>query len=165
MWIDARSHSVLRQCLVGAVKKHDSCPADTLRNLTVTCQYPSNPTFAKTRRRKMDANFGIGTRAGSGYLCFCADILISAPTVTSNARAMIRLLFRSIIPGALLAGALASMPAPRVAAQAPADRSLAKAPTDAPLQITWEVKNRFRLFREQRDFLLHAEALRDRSVL
>ena len=57
------------------------------------------------------------------------------------------------------------MPAPRVAAQAPADRSLAKAPTDAPLQITWEVKNRFRLFREQRDFLLHAEALRDRSVL
>src|SRR5215470_13737666 len=77
---------------------------------------------------------------------------------------MIRLLFRSIIPGALLAGALVSMPAPRVAAQAP-DASLARAPTDAPLQITWEVKNRFRLFREQRDFLLHAEALRDRSVL
>ena len=28
----------------------------------------------------------------------------------------------------------------------------------APLQISWEVRNRFRLFREERDFLLHAES-------
>ena len=34
-----------------------------------------------------------------------------------------------------------------------------------PLQISWEVRNRFRLFREERDFLLHAEAARGRSVL
>ena len=68
---------------------------------------------------------------------------------------MIRLSFRSIIFGALLAGALAVLPAQRAVAQA----------ADAPLQISWEVKNRFRLFREERDFLLHAEALRDRSVL
>ncbi|WP_213030723.1 hypothetical protein, partial [Acinetobacter baumannii] len=33
------------------------------------------------------------------------------------------------------------------------------------LQISWEVRNRFRLFREERDFLLQAEAGRGRSVL
>ena len=36
-------------------------------------------------------------------------------------------------------------------------------PTD--LKITWEVRNRFRLFREEKDFLLHLEALAGRSVL
>jgi hypothetical protein len=34
-----------------------------------------------------------------------------------------------------------------------------------PMQITWEVRNRFRLFREERDFQLHVEAARDRSIL
>ena len=33
------------------------------------------------------------------------------------------------------------------------------------MQISWEVRNRFRLFREERDFLLHAESARDRNVL
>jgi hypothetical protein len=33
------------------------------------------------------------------------------------------------------------------------------------LQISWEVRNRFRLFREERDFQLHVESLRNRSVL
>jgi lysophospholipase L1-like esterase len=36
---------------------------------------------------------------------------------------------------------------------------------DGALQVTWEVRNRFRLFREERDFLLHAESNRGRSVL
>jgi len=36
---------------------------------------------------------------------------------------------------------------------------------DAALQISWEVRNRFRLFREERDFLLHADSVRDRSIL
>jgi lysophospholipase L1-like esterase len=36
---------------------------------------------------------------------------------------------------------------------------------DGALQISWEVRNRFRLFREERDFLLHVEAARDRSIL
>jgi hypothetical protein len=36
---------------------------------------------------------------------------------------------------------------------------------DAPLQISWEVRNRFRLFKEERDFALHAEAMRGVSVL
>ena len=33
------------------------------------------------------------------------------------------------------------------------------------MQISWEVRNRFRLFREERDFLLHTESARGRSVL
>jgi hypothetical protein len=33
------------------------------------------------------------------------------------------------------------------------------------MQISWEVRNRFRLFREERDFLLHVESTRDRSIL
>jgi lysophospholipase L1-like esterase len=32
--------------------------------------------------------------------------------------------------------------------------------SDAPVQISWEVRNRFRLFREERDFLLHTESAR-----
>ena len=33
------------------------------------------------------------------------------------------------------------------------------------MQISWEVRNRFRLFREERDFLLHADGGRGRSIL
>lgn len=36
---------------------------------------------------------------------------------------------------------------------------------DPGMQITWEVRNRFRLFREERDFQLHVDALRSRSIL
>ena len=36
---------------------------------------------------------------------------------------------------------------------------------DAPLQISWEVRNLFRLFREERDFLLHSDTGRGRTVL
>jgi len=63
---------------------------------------------------------------------------------------------RSIPAGMMLAILLLALPAGRTPAQS--------AP-DAPLQITWEVKNRFRLFREERDFLLHVDSARDRSVL
>src|SRR5205823_5823728 len=56
----------------------------------------------------------------------------------------------------LLAGALAALPTQW--AQAQTGR-------DAALQISWEVRNRFRLFREERDFLLHVESARDRSIL
>ncbi len=37
--------------------------------------------------------------------------------------------------------------------------------TDSSLQISWEVRNRFRLFREERDFQLQVEALRNGSIL
>lgn len=59
----------------------------------------------------------------------------------------------------LAAGVLAGLLAPFAATQAAAQFG---AP---PLQISWEVRNRFRLFREERDFLLHAESTRDRSIL
>ena len=82
---------------------------------------------------------------------------------------MIRFCLRLFTIGALLAGL--ATPAERVAAQtaaapAPAAAPAADAPApDAAIQITWEVKNRFRLFREERDFQLHAESLRNRSIL
>jgi lysophospholipase L1-like esterase len=41
----------------------------------------------------------------------------------------------------------------------------AEAQTAGPLQIFWEVRNRFRLFREERDFQLHVDAARGRTVL
>ena len=53
-------------------------------------------------------------------------------------------------------GALAALPAQWAAAQT--------AP-DAPMQISWEVRNRFRLFREERDFPLHTDSARGRSIL
>ena len=69
---------------------------------------------------------------------------------------MIRFRPRSIVAAALLAAALlTALPASLAAAQIAAD---------AP-QISWEVRNRFRLFREERDFLLHVDSTRDRSIL
>src|SRR6266481_8154609 len=83
---------------------------------------------------------------------------------TSNVKsAMVRIQLRSIIACALLAGAPAALPAQWVAAQtAPA---AVQGALDSPMQISWEVRNRFRLFREERDFLLHVESAKDRSIL
>jgi lysophospholipase L1-like esterase len=90
---------------------------------------------------------------------------------------MVRIHIRSIIPCALLAGALAVFPIQWVAAQtaptpaqdAPAAAqdapAAAQGAPDSALQITWEVRNRFRLFREERDFLLHADSAKGRSIL
>jgi len=90
---------------------------------------------------------------------------------------MARIRLRSIVACTLLAGALAALPtqwaaaqgAPAAAQDAPAAVETAPAAAetapDSPLQISWEVRNRFRLFREERDFLLHAESARGRSVL
>jgi hypothetical protein len=58
---------------------------------------------------------------------------------------------------ALLAGTLAGISTSVVQAQT--------AGGYGPLQISWEVRNRFRLFREERDFMLHVESGRGRSVL
>ncbi|MEA2862193.1 MAG: hypothetical protein QOC84_149 [Bradyrhizobium sp.] len=69
---------------------------------------------------------------------------------------MVRNFLRSIIACALLAGALAALPAKPAAAQ--------PAP-DSPMQISWEVRNRFRLFREERDFQLHTEGAKSGSIL
>jgi len=67
---------------------------------------------------------------------------------------MIRLSPRLMIAAVLVAGALQLLPPPHAAAQ-----------SGAQLQITWEVRNRFRLFREERDFALHVDSSRDRSIL
>jgi lysophospholipase L1-like esterase len=69
---------------------------------------------------------------------------------------MVRIHLRSIIACALLVGAFGALPAPWAAAQTA---------VDAPMQISWEVRNRFRLFREERDFLLHTDSARGRGVL
>ena len=69
---------------------------------------------------------------------------------------MIRFPFRRTLPGIMFAGALALLPA---------QHAVAQRAVDAPLQISWEVRNRFRLFREERDFQLHVESARDRNVL
>jgi lysophospholipase L1-like esterase len=76
---------------------------------------------------------------------------------------MVRIHLASIIGCALLAAAPAALPAQPASAQtAP---SAAQAASDTPMQISWEVRNRFRLFREERDFLLHADSARGRSIL
>jgi lysophospholipase L1-like esterase len=59
--------------------------------------------------------------------------------------------------------ASSALPAQRMAVLA-APAAAQSAP-DAAMQISWEVRNRFRLFREERDFLLHTDSARGRSVL
>ncbi|WP_316207220.1 MULTISPECIES: hypothetical protein [unclassified Bradyrhizobium] len=66
---------------------------------------------------------------------------------------------RLLLAAALLAPALSVIPTSLVGAQ------INSPVTAAPMQISWEVRNRFRLFREERDFLLHVDAARDRSIL
>src|SRR5206468_3472288 len=83
-----------------------------------------------------------------GFLSFGlahASSLISALRLTSK-RAMAGILPRSTISAALLAGALAVL--------LPASWARAQTAPDGGLQISWEVRNRFRLFREERDFVL-----------
>src|SRR5258705_749430 len=71
-------------------------------------------------------------------------------------RAMIRIPLRSITLAAMLATVLAGLPVSWAEAQTA---------SPGPRQISWEVRNRFRLFREERDFALHVESARGRSVL
>jgi hypothetical protein len=71
---------------------------------------------------------------------------------------MTRFQIRLIIAALGAVCALHAFPTRPVAAQLGAGGA-------APMQISWEVRNRFRLFREERDFLLHVESTRDRSIL
>lgn len=54
---------------------------------------------------------------------------------------------------------------PAILAALPITPAAAQDATAAPLQITWEVRNRFRLFREERDFQLQVEAMRAGTIL
>src|SRR3954454_13622559 len=77
--------------------------------------------------------------------------------LTGNVKgAMLKTMFRAVTFATLLGATPAILPAIPARAQTAAD---------APLQMSWEVRNRFRLFREERDFLLHVEAARTGSVL
>jgi lysophospholipase L1-like esterase len=69
---------------------------------------------------------------------------------------MIRMCLRLIVGAALLGGTLAELPARPAIAQADAD---------APMRISWQVRNRFRLFREERDFQLHVDAAKSGGIL
>ena len=46
-----------------------------------------------------------------------------------------------------------------------AGESRAQFAPEANYRVVWEVKNRFRLFREEKDFALHADALQGQSIL
>jgi hypothetical protein len=69
---------------------------------------------------------------------------------------MIRMCLRLIVGAALLAGALVELPVRPAIGQADAN---------APMQISWQVRNRFRLFREERDFQLHVDAAKTGGIL
>lgn len=62
----------------------------------------------------------------------------------------------------LLSAVLVMAPDSRAVAQTAAPQAAQPA---AALQISWEVRNRFRLFREERDFKLQADALAGRNIL
>ena len=63
---------------------------------------------------------------------------------------------RLIVGVALLAATLVGLPVRPAIAQTNAA---------APMQISWEVRNRFRLFREERDFQLHVDAAKSGGIL
>ncbi|QDM22893.1 hypothetical protein FNL55_18890 [Tardiphaga sp. vice352] len=62
---------------------------------------------------------------------------------------------RLVLHSLLLLAACAALPVEWAAAQG----------TTGSMQISWEVRNRFRLFREERDFQLHADTLRNQTIL
>ena len=80
-----------------------------------------------------------------------------------------------LLIGAFLIAALGSAMAGPAGAQTPpaADPSVAQPPLaqqpavqlSTTMQISWEVRNRFRLFREERDFKLQVDSLSGRSIL
>jgi lysophospholipase L1-like esterase len=121
---------------------------------------------------KRIAGTGLERRAGRSYFRPTNDVK----------RAMIRISRRSMLPCALLTAVLGALPtqwaaaqsvavpapaAPLAAPTAPMDTPAAVpiAPDDGSMQISWEVRNRFRLFREERDFKLFTEAAQAGSIL
>jgi hypothetical protein len=70
---------------------------------------------------------------------------------------------RLVLAVLLLATLAAVVPSPS-AAQDASDPSAVDAPSGG-MQISWEVRNRFRLFRESRDFQIHVETERNQSIL
>src|SRR5665213_3429693 len=77
---------------------------------------------------------------------------------------MIRIQLILTILCALFAGNVAPATAQTPAAPQGAP-AVAPSASDGSMQISWEVRNRFRLFREERDFLLQTDSARAGSIL
>jgi hypothetical protein len=90
---------------------------------------------------------------GRSYFCPTNDVKGAMP----------RIYLRWLVLCTLLA-ALQGGPPTRWAAAQTAPMAAPNAP-DAPIQISWEVRNRFRLFREERDFLVHTDSAGAGSIL
>lgn len=75
------------------------------------------------------------------------------------------LIASALLLTALFAGAASAQTSAPHAPPPQAATPQAAPPQDGALQISWEVRNRFRLFREERDFQLQVEAMRGGSVL
>ena len=67
-----------------------------------------------------------------------------------------------VLPAQWAAAQTAAPPAPLAT---PATPDAASTAPDAAMQISWEVRNRFRLFREERDFKLFTESAQAGSIL
>jgi lysophospholipase L1-like esterase len=78
---------------------------------------------------------------------------------------MHRLLAAAVCLVLLPAAPVRAQPAPALAPAAPAPAAHAAGDSAGDLAIAWEVRNRFRLFREERDFTLHLDAMRDGGIL
>ena len=72
---------------------------------------------------------------------------------------------RLSLKACLVVAALSPAAAQTPTQLAPPPAAAAQPVPGVGMQITWEVRNRFRLFREERDFLLHVDSLRGRSIL
>jgi hypothetical protein len=72
------------------------------------------------------------------------------------------MIFRAL-PVLIAFGAQPSAAQPSLAPTLP--EAAAQAVPDGGMQISWEVRNRFRLFREERDFTLHAQSMRGKNIL
>jgi lysophospholipase L1-like esterase len=83
----------------------------------------------------------------------------------SNVKSVMPRIHLRLKIGFALLAAVAVLPVSPAVAQTATTATEATSAPELPLQIFWEVRNRFRLFREERDFLLHAESGRGRSVL
>ena len=83
-------------------------------------------------------------------------------------RSMISCALLAVLLGALpvqwaVAQTAAAPPAPMVTPTAPA--AAQPGPDDGSMRISWEVRNRFRLFREERDFKLFTESAQAGTIL
>src|SRR5262249_6537684 len=127
-------HRVVSACAI------QSDPNHALRGIYPDHAQPSCICYGRRAvRRRRRAIFAAVIRAPR-----CCRLL------NSNECCVVRSTMGYLTAGALVACLLAT--------GSVAETAVAQ-PGSGELKISWEVRNRFRLFREEKDFLLHAEAL------